>query len=67
MSVIRVRPSRRIKGKISVALNVIISNPVQSVGDWATARNLALNSTVGQFAAPAGAYGAFAVNGSRTQ
>jgi autotransporter-associated beta strand protein len=44
--------------------NVIISNPAQSVGDWATVRNLTLNGNVGQFAVPAGAYGTFAINGN---
>jgi rhamnogalacturonan endolyase len=44
--------------------NVIISNPSQSVGDWATARNLTLNGDAGSFAPPAGAYGAFTVNGA---
>jgi hypothetical protein len=44
--------------------NVIISNPAQSVGDWATVRNLTLNGAVGQFAAPAGAYGTFAISGN---
>jgi autotransporter-associated beta strand protein len=48
----------------SGARNVIISNPAQSVGDWATVRNLTLNGAVGQFAAPAGAYGTFAINGN---
>ena|GEM_PF-1077587 len=44
--------------------NVIISNPSQSVGDWATVRNLTLNGNVGQFGIPAGAYGTFAVSGN---
>jgi autotransporter-associated beta strand protein len=48
----------------SGARNVIISNPAQSVGDWTTVRNLTLNGAVGPFAVPAGAYGAFAVNGA---
>jgi hypothetical protein len=48
----------------SGARSMIISNPAQSVGDWATVRNLTLNGDVGQFAAPTGAYGTFAVNGA---
>jgi rhamnogalacturonan endolyase len=42
---------------------VTLNNSSQSVGDWATVRNLTLNSAAGQIAAPAGAYGDFAANG----
>src|SRR5215470_17657279 len=42
--------------------SVTLNNAGQGVGDWATVRNLTLNSNVGQIAAPAGAYGDFAAN-----
>ncbi len=42
--------------------NVTLNNSSESVGDWATVRNLTLNSNVGQIAAPAGAYGDFTAN-----
>src|SRR5262249_39203633 len=37
--------------------SVTLNNPSDPVGDWATVRNLTLNSNAGQVAAPAGAYG----------
>ncbi|HEU0172735.1 MAG TPA: hypothetical protein VFV58_00605, partial [Blastocatellia bacterium] len=40
-----------------------LNNSSDPVGDWATLRNLTLNSNVGQIAAPAGAYGDFTANG----
>jgi hypothetical protein len=43
--------------------NVTLNNPSDPVGDWATVRNLTLNSNAGQVAAPAGAYGDFTANG----
>jgi len=43
--------------------SVTLNNPGESVGDWATVRNLTLNSNAGQIAVPAGAYGDFAANG----
>jgi hypothetical protein len=43
--------------------SVTINSSGQGVGDWATLRNLTLNSNVGQIAVPAGAYGDFAANG----
>jgi rhamnogalacturonan endolyase len=43
--------------------NVTLNNASDPVGDWATVRNLTLNSGVGQIAAPAGAYGDFTANG----
>jgi len=43
--------------------NVTLNNASDPVGDWATVRNLTLNSNVGQVAAPAGAYGDFTANG----
>ena len=43
--------------------NVVLNNSSQSVGNWATVRNLTLNSNVGQIAVPAGAYGDFTANG----
>ncbi len=42
--------------------DVTISNPNQNPGDWATLRNLTLNSNVGQIAVPPGAYGDFSAN-----
>jgi rhamnogalacturonan endolyase len=44
--------------------NVTINNPSQSVGNFATLRDLTLNSGAGAIAIPAGAYGAFAANGA---
>ena len=46
--------------------SVYLSNPSQSVGDWATVRDLTLQSGVGQIAVPAGAYGDFMANGSQS-
>jgi rhamnogalacturonan endolyase len=46
-------------GTRSVSLN----NASEPVGDWATLRNLTLNSNVGQIAVPSGAYGDFMANG----
>jgi rhamnogalacturonan endolyase len=43
--------------------NVTLNNASDPVGDWATVRNLTLNSNAGQIAAPAGAYGDFTANG----
>jgi rhamnogalacturonan endolyase len=43
--------------------SVTLNNSSDPVGDWATLRNLTLNSNVGQIAAPAGAYGDFTANG----
>lgn len=42
---------------------VTLNNANQSVGNWATLRNLTLNGNVGQIAAPAGAYSDFTANG----
>jgi rhamnogalacturonan endolyase len=42
--------------------SVMINNPSQSVGDWATVRNLTLNGNAGFFTVPAGAYGDFVAN-----
>jgi rhamnogalacturonan endolyase len=42
---------------------VILNNATQSVGDWATLRNLTLNGHIGQIAVPAGACGDFTANG----
>lgn len=42
--------------------NVAINNSSQSPGDFATLRNLTLNSNVGNFAIPPGTYGAFTAN-----
>ncbi len=42
--------------------NVSINTAGQSVGDWATLRNLTLNSNVGQYVVPAGTYGNFTAN-----
>ncbi|HEY4246900.1 MAG TPA: ExeM/NucH family extracellular endonuclease [Lacunisphaera sp.] len=44
--------------------NVSLNSPGQSPGDFATLRNLTLNSNAGQLTVPAGTYGAFTVNGS---
>lgn len=41
---------------------VTINSPGQSVGTWATVRNLTLNSNVGSYAVPAGTYGNFTAN-----
>jgi rhamnogalacturonan endolyase len=43
--------------------SVTLNSASDPVGDWATVRNLTLNSNAGQVAAPAGAYGDFAANG----
>jgi len=43
--------------------SVTLNSSSQSVGDWATVRNLTLNSGVGQISVPAGAYGDFGANG----
>jgi fibronectin type 3 domain-containing protein len=43
--------------------DVVINNPSQSPGDFATLRNLTLNSDAGQITVPPGAYGAFTANG----
>ncbi|MES2569380.1 MAG: hypothetical protein V4710_04920, partial [Verrucomicrobiota bacterium] len=43
--------------------NVVISSPGQSVGAWATVRDLTLNGNVGQYAVPPGTYGTFTGNG----
>src|SRR5262245_53148582 len=43
--------------------SVTLNNSNNPVGDWATVRNLTLNSNAGQVAAPAGAYGDFTANG----
>jgi rhamnogalacturonan endolyase len=43
--------------------SVKLNNPGQSVGDWATVRDLTLNGNAGFFTVPAGAYGDFAANG----
>jgi hypothetical protein len=43
--------------------SVTINNPSQSVGDWATVRDLNLNGNAGLLTVPAGAYGDFAANG----
>jgi rhamnogalacturonan endolyase len=42
---------------------VTLNNASDPVGDWATVRNLTLNSNAGQVAVPAGAYGDFTANG----
>ncbi len=42
--------------------NVSLNNASQSIGDFATLRNLTLNSGAGMRAIPAGVYGAFTVN-----
>lgn len=43
--------------------NVTLNNATQSAGDFATIRNLTLNSNVGTVVVPAGTYGGFVVNG----
>ncbi|HEU0172733.1 MAG TPA: Ig-like domain-containing protein [Blastocatellia bacterium] len=43
--------------------SVTLNNSSDPIGDWATLRNLMLNSNVGQIAALAGAYGDFTANG----
>jgi rhamnogalacturonan endolyase len=43
--------------------SVTLNNASDPVGDWATVRNLTLNSNAGQMPAPAGAYGDFTANG----
>jgi autotransporter-associated beta strand protein len=43
--------------------SVTLSNASGAIGDWATLRNLTLNSNAGQIAVPAGAYGDFTANG----
>ncbi|HEY6401072.1 MAG TPA: immunoglobulin domain-containing protein, partial [Blastocatellia bacterium] len=43
--------------------SVTLNNSSDPIGDWATLRNLTLNSNIGQVAVPAGAYGDFAANG----
>ncbi|MFN0140524.1 MAG: hypothetical protein ACKVQW_10635, partial [Pyrinomonadaceae bacterium] len=42
--------------------NVTINNSTQSIGDFATLRNLTLNSNVGNKAIPPGTYGTFSAN-----
>lgn len=44
--------------------DVTLNNAGQSAGDFATLRNLTLNSNAGSVAVPPGTYGSFAVNGS---
>jgi rhamnogalacturonan endolyase len=44
--------------------DVVLNNPGQSPGNFATLRNLTLNSNAGQVAIPAGTYGTFIANGS---
>jgi rhamnogalacturonan endolyase len=41
---------------------VTLNNSSQSVGDWATVRNLTVNSGTNPLAVPAGAYGNFTAN-----
>jgi rhamnogalacturonan endolyase len=43
--------------------SVTLNNSNDPVGDWATLRNLTVNSNAGQVAAPAGAYGDFTAGG----
>jgi autotransporter-associated beta strand protein len=43
--------------------SVTLNSSSSPIGDWATLRNLTLNSNVGQVAVPGGAYGDFAANG----
>jgi rhamnogalacturonan endolyase len=43
--------------------SVTLNNTSDPVGDWATVRNLTLNSNAGLVSAPAGAYGDFTANG----
>jgi autotransporter-associated beta strand protein len=42
--------------------SVVLNNVGQSVGDWATVRNLTLNGDAGRIAPPPGAYGDFTAN-----
>ena len=42
--------------------NVVLNNAGQTVGDFATLRNLTLNSNVGQIVVPPGTYGTFLAN-----
>jgi endo-1,4-beta-xylanase len=44
--------------------DVVLNQPGQSPGDFATLRNLTLNSNAGQVAVPAGTYGTFIANGN---
>lgn len=44
--------------------DVVLNNATQSAGDFATVRNLTLNSHAGARAVPPGAYGEFIANGS---
>lgn len=44
--------------------DVVLNAPNQSAGDFATVRNLTLNSHAGDVAVPPGTYGAFTANGS---
>jgi rhamnogalacturonan endolyase len=46
--------------------DVTLNSADQSAGDFATLRNLTLNSNAGSVAVPAGTYGTIAVNGSST-
>jgi rhamnogalacturonan endolyase len=43
--------------------NVTLNSATQSVGAWATLRNLTLNGNIGQIAVPPGTYGDFIANG----
>ncbi len=43
--------------------SVTLNNASDPIGDWATVRNLTLNSNAGKVAVPAGAYGDFTANG----
>ncbi len=45
------------------ARSVTVNRAGDPIGEWATVRNLTLNSNVGQIAVPAGAYGDFTANG----
>ena len=44
--------------------NVTLNTSSQTAGDFATLRNLTLNSNVGQVAIPPGTYGSFSANGN---
>lgn len=44
--------------------NVVLNNPGQSAGDFATLRNLTLNGNAGQVSVPPGTYGALTANGN---
>jgi autotransporter-associated beta strand protein len=46
--------------------DVTINNPTQTIGNFATLRNLTLNSGGGTVTVPPGSYGTFTVNGSGT-